>query len=200
MTERDKLNAIYRAILAAARQKGLARYSDLIALQGLVPGQPPKVTLRIRLHKLLKICRRRDWPAMSAIVVGEYDALLSEKGLAGFVEGAENAGYAVQNPREFEAEQKEALYLWAPSAPDSLDLGDRKIQKFSQPIRSANAGDAVRMQGERPKTKTAPWPAGWPPLWLKGILKTILIPVIPMVTAGLIVAYRHEIWHFFKQL
>ena len=200
MTERDELNAIYKAILTAARQKGLIRYSDLIALQNLVHGQPPEVTLRIRLHRLLLICRRRDWPAMSAIVVGKHDVLLSDKGLSSFVEGARNAGYAVQTPREFEAEQKEALYLWAPSAPDSLDLGDREIQEFSRPSRRAGAGNAVRMQAERPRTKKAPRPAGWPPLWLKGLLKTILVPVIPMVMAGLIVAYRQEIWHFLKQL
>lgn len=112
MIERDEMNAIYRAILAAARQKWLARYSDLMALQGLVPGQPPKVTLRIRLYKLLQICRRRDWPAMSAFVVGKHDALLSDKGLAGFVEGARNAGYAVQNPREFEAGRKRHSIFW----------------------------------------------------------------------------------------
>ena len=200
MTETDELNAIYKAILAAARQKGLARYSDLIALLDLAHGQPSNVTLKTRLHRLLKICRRRDWPAMSAIVVGENDVLLSDKGLSSFVEGARSAGYAVRTPREFEAEQKEALYLWAPSAPESLDLGDREIREFSRSSRRAGAGNAVRMQAERPETKKAPRPTEWTPLWLKGLLKTILVPVIPMVMAGLIVAYRQEIWHFLKQL
>lgn len=200
MNEKNELKAIYRAILSAARQKGLARYSDLMALQDPPPGQKPNVALKTRLHDLLKICRRRGWPAISAIVVGERDALLSEKGLSSFVEGAGNAGYAVQDPREFEAEQKEALYHWASSAPDSLDLSDHELRELSQAIRGAGGGNAVRMHVERNKMKTGLRPAGWTPLWLKGLWKTILIPVIPMVMAGLIVAYWQNILNFLKQL
>ena len=199
MTERDELNAIYKAILAAARQQGLARYSDLIALLDLAHGQPSKVTLRTRLHKLLKICRRRDWPAISAIVVGEHDVLLSDKGLSSFLEGAGNAGYAVQDPREFETKQKEALYRWAPSAPNSLDLGDHELRELSQAIRGADTVDTVHLPEERTSMTRSPRPAGTL-LWLKGLLKTILIPVIPMVMAGLIVAYWQDIWNLFRQL
>ena len=122
MTEKEELNAIYKAILTAARQNDMVRYSDLIALLDLAHGQKPEVALKTRLHKLLKICKRRSWPAMSAIAVGKNDVLLTDKGLSSFVEGSRNAGYAVQDPREFEAKQKEALYRWAPSAPNSLDL------------------------------------------------------------------------------
>ena len=199
MTERDELNAIYKAILAAARQQGLARYSDLIALLDLAHGQPSKVTLRTRLHKLLKICRRRDWPAISAIVVGEHDVLLSDKGLSSFLEGAGNAGYAVQDPREFETKQKEAFYRWAPSAPNSLDLGDHELRELSQAIRGADTVDTVHLPEERTSMTRSPRPAGTL-LWLKGLLKTILIPVIPMVMAGLIVAYWQGIWNLFRQL
>ena len=200
MNEKNELKAIYRAILTAARQKGLARYSDLMTLLDPTRGQSPRMALKTRLHELLKICRRRNWPAMSAIVVGERDALLSEKGLSSFVEGAGNAGYAVQDPREFEAEQKEALYHWASSAPDSLDLSDHELRELSQAIRGAGAGDAVRMHEERNKMKAGLRPAGWTPLWLKGLWKTILIPVIPMVMAGLIVTYWQSILNFLKQL
>ena len=199
MTEKEELNAIYKAILTAARQNELVGYSDLIALLDLAHGQQPNVALKTRLHALLKICGRRNWPAMSAIVVGKHDVLLSDTGLLSFVEGSRNAGYAVQDPRAFEAEQKEALYRWAPSAPNSLDFSDHELRELSQAIRGADAGGVVRVQGDRDKMKKA-LRAGWTFLWLKGLLKTILIPVIPMVMAGLIVAYRHEIWHFFKQL
>ena len=199
MTEKEELNAIYKAILAAARQNDLVGYSDLIALLDLAHGQRPNVALKTRLHTLLKICRRRDWPAMSAIVVGINDVLLTDRGLASFVEGSRNAGYAVQDPRAFEAEQKEALYRWAPSAPDSLDFSDHELRELSQAIRGADAGGAVRAQGDQDKMKKAPR-AGWTFLWLKGLLKTILIPVIPMVMAGLILAYRQEIWLFFEKL
>ena len=200
MNERDEINAIYKVIVASARQKELARYSDLMALQDPAQGQHPGVALRTRLHELLKICRRRNWPAMSAIVVGERDVLLSDKGLSSFVEGARNAGYALQEPRKFETEQKEALYRWAPSAPDSLDLSNQEVRELSRAIRGADVGDAVLMQEERPRMKKASRLAGCLPLWLKALLKTILIPVVPMVMAGLIVAYRQEILHFFKQL
>ena len=200
MTERDELNAIYKAILAAARQQGLARYSDLIALQNLVHGQPPEVTLRIRLHRLLLICSRRDWPAISAIVVGENDVLLSQKGLSSFVKGARNAGYPVQDPREFEAAQKEALYRWVPSAPDSLDISDHELRELSQVVRGADACDAVRMQGEQDKTKKALRQAGRFIPYLKSLLKTFLAPIVTGVIAGLILTNWQDIWDFFKQL
>lgn len=200
MTETDELNAIYKAILAAARQQGLARYSDLIALQDLAHGQRPELTLKIRLHKLLKICKRRDWPAISVVVVGEHDVLLSQKGLSSFVEGARNAGYAVQDPREFETEQKEALYRWVPSAPDSLDLSDHEMQKLSQTIRGAGGGNAVRKQGERARMEKSPRSAGRVLLYLKGLLKTFLVPIATAVIAGLILMNWQNIWLFFKQL
>ena len=199
MTEKRELSAIYKAILTAARQNELVRYSDLIALLDLAYGQKPEVALRIRLHALLKICGRRNWPAMSAIVVGKHDVMLSDTGLLSFVEGSRNAGYAVQDPRAFEAEQKEALYRWAPSAPNSLDISDHELRELSQATRGADANYFVRIQRARHKMKKV-LRVGWIFLWLKGFWKTILVPVFTAVMTGLILLYHREIWHFFKQL
>ena len=199
MTEKEELNAIYKAILAAARQNELVGYSDLIALLDLANGQRPNVALKTRLHTLLKICGRRNWPAMSAIVVGKHDVLLSDTGLLSFMEGSRNAGYAVQDPRAFEAEQKEALYRWAPSAPNSLDLSDHELRELSQATRGADANYFVRIQRARHKMKKV-LRVGWIFLWLKGFWKTILVPVFTAVMTGLILLYHREIWHFFKQL
>ena len=99
----------------------------------------------------------------------------------------------------YEAEQKEALYRWAPSAPDSLDLSDHELQELSQAIRGAAAGGAARMQVEQDNMKKV-LRVGWTTLWLKGLLKTILIPMFIAVMAGLIVAYWQNILHFLKHL
>ena len=199
MTERDELNAIYKAILVAARQKGLARYSDLMALQDPPPGQKPNVVLKTRLHDLLKICRRRGWPAISVIVVGKSDALLSDDGLWSFVQGSRNAGYTVQDPREFEAKQKDALYRWASSAPDSLDLSDHEPQEHSQATRGTDAGASIRKQEERAKLKKALRLAGQVFPYLKSLSDKFLVPITIAVIAGLILMNWQNIWHFFKQ-
>ena len=199
MNEKNELKAIYRAILTAARQKGLARYSDLMALQDPPPGQKPNVVLKTRLHDLLKVCRRRGWPAISVIVVGKRDALLSDDGLWSFVQGSRNAGYTVQDPREFEAEQKEALYHWASSAPDSLDISDHELRELSQATRSTDAGASIRKQEEREKLKKALRLAGQVFPYLKSLSDKFLVPITVAVIAGLILMNWQNIWHFFKQ-
>ena len=116
------------------------------------------------------------------------------------MEGSDNAGYAVQDPRAFEAEQKEAHYRWMVSAPDFLDITDNEFRETSRATRSAIADRTVHTQGERIRMAKAPQTLERPLLWLKGLLKTILVPAIPTLVAGLIVSYRQDIWHFFKQL
>lgn len=141
MINRDELETIYMAILAAARRKGLTRYSELIALQNQTRGQNVRVKLKTRLNELLKICKRRNWPAMPVIVVGQHDDLLSDNSLSKFTEGAVNAGYSVQNKRKFEATQRQNLYDWAPTAPDTLDLSDQEIQDLFNGTRDWHVDD-----------------------------------------------------------
>ena len=137
---------------------------------------------------------------MSAIVVGENDILLSQKGLSSFVKGARNAGYPVQDPRVFEAAQKEALYRWVPSAPDSLDISDHELRELSQVVRGADTADTVRMQEKPDEMKRALRLAGRVRSYMKSLFKTFLIPIAIAVIAGLILMNWQDIWHIFKQL
>lgn len=140
MTNRDELETIYKVIVAAARRKGLVRYSELIALHNWPEGSAAR-TLGERLNDLLKVCWRRGWPAMAVIVVRKYDDRLTGGNLAAFVRGARAAGYIVKDPEEFEAEQRKFLYDWAPAAPDTLDISDQEIQEILKATRDRHAND-----------------------------------------------------------
>lgn len=140
MINRNELETIYKVILTAAQRKDLVRYSELIALHNW-PQDFAARTLGNRLNELLKVCRRRRWPAMAVIVVRKYDDRLTGSNLAAFVRGARDAGYIVRNPEDFEAEQRKFLYDWAPTAPDTLDLSDPGIQDILKSTRHRHADD-----------------------------------------------------------
>ena len=140
MINRDELETIYKVIVAAARRKGLVRYSELIALHNWPEGSAARI-LGNRLNELLKVCWRRGWPAVAVIVVRKYDDRLTGNNLAAFVRGARDAGYTVTNPEIFEAEQRKFLYDWAPTAPDTLDISDQEIQDLFKNTRVRHTND-----------------------------------------------------------
>ena len=149
MTESDELKTIYKAILTAARRKGLARYSELIDLHNW-PGDSAAWILGNRLDALVKVCRWRGWPAMAVIVVRKNYNRLTDNNLAAFVRGTRNAGYAVTDPEEFQEKQREFLYKWAPTAPDTLDLSDREIQDLFMGTRDWHTNDdSLNDDGDR---------------------------------------------------
>ena len=128
MTNRDELEATYKVIIAAARQKGLVHYSELITLHKW-PEDSATRMMGDQLDTLVKVCKRRGWPAMAVIVVRKNYDRLTENNLAAFVRGSRNAGYTVGDPEEFQDKQRELLYLWAPIAPDTLDLSDEELKR-----------------------------------------------------------------------
>ena len=127
MTKKDELEATYKVILAAARRKGLVYTSKLIDLHNWPEGGATQV-LGNQLNALVKVCRRRGWPAMAVIVVKQHYDRLTDKNLKAFIRGSRNAKYTVNDPEEFQDEQREFLYRWAPTAPDTLDLSDQEVQ------------------------------------------------------------------------
>lgn len=127
MVNKDELEATYKVIVAAARRKGLVRYSELITLHNWPEGRAKQI-MGSQLDALVKVCRHRGWPAMAAIVVRKDHDRLTDNNLTAFVRGTRGAGYTVEDPEEFQDKQRELLYNWAPTAPDTLDLGNHEIQ------------------------------------------------------------------------
>ena len=140
MTKRDELEATYKVILAAARRKDLVRYSELIALHNWPEGNATRI-LGSQLNALVKICQWRGWPAMAVIVVRQHYDRLTDNNLKAFIRGARDAGYTIKDPEEFQDEQREFLYRWAPTAPDTLDLSDQEVQDLFQGTRDWHTND-----------------------------------------------------------
>lgn len=140
MINRDELEATYKVIIAAARQKGFVNYSELITLHKWPEDNATRM-MGDQLNALVKVCRWRGWPAMAAIVVRKDHNRLTDNNLAAFVRGTRNAGYTVTDPEEFQDNQRELLYNWAPMAPDTLDLSDQEAQDLSKSTGNRPAND-----------------------------------------------------------
>lgn len=140
MTVREELKTIYQVILAAARRKDLVRYSELIDLHNW-PRDSAAGILGTRLDALVKVCCQRNWPAMAVIVVRKNYDRLTDNNLRAFVRGTRDAGYTVKDPEDFQEKQKEFLYMWAPTAPDKLDLSDQEIQVLFKGTRDWHIND-----------------------------------------------------------
>lgn len=140
MVNKDELEATYKVIIAAARRKGLVRYSELITLHNWPEGRAKQI-MGSQLDALVKVCRHRGWPAMAAIVVRKDHDRLTDNNLTAFVRGTRGAGYTVEDPEEFQDKQRELLYNWAPTAPDTLDLGNHEIQDIFGVVSDRHSND-----------------------------------------------------------
>lgn len=140
MTNRSELEATYKVIIAAARQKRLVRYSELITLHKW-PEDSATRMMGNQLDTLVKVCKHRGWPAMAAIVVRKNYDRLTENNLRAFIRGSRDAGYTVKDPEDFQDKQRELLYKWAPTAPDTLELSDQEIQNLFKNSRDRHTID-----------------------------------------------------------
>ena len=140
MTKKDELEATYKVILAAARRKDFVRYSELIALHNWPEDNATRI-LGSQLNALVKVCRWRGWPAIAVIVVRQHYDRLTDNNLKAFIRGARDAKYTVNDPEEFQDEQREFLYRWAPTAPDTLDLSDQEVQDLFKGTRDWHTND-----------------------------------------------------------
>ena len=110
----------YRAIVDAACGKGFIPYSEIAAQHGTTIGDA-RAQLIGHLNKLLKICYKNGWPAMSVIVVAAGTEELTDNHLKAFLKSARRVGWVFQNDKEFTDQQKKKLVEWAPNAPRILE-------------------------------------------------------------------------------
>ena len=137
MENRDELRIIYRFIVQQARRNSFVSYSQLAQQLGRDWNQV-RFNLNNYLGNLLKICKERNWPAFSAIIVNKNDintGKMEKSALAGFESGALDAGYEFDNVEEFLEEQRQFMFEWVKTAPNELD-SDQAVdfQKDEQAI------------------------------------------------------------------
>ena len=118
------LQTTYRAILDAARRGNFISYGDLAMANGAVWN---KVHYKMNHHlgELVKLAAERNWPMPSAIVVNKGDlrtGKLEGRSREGLIKAAKESGFDVQDPEAFVEKQQQAMFEWAPEAPDDLDL------------------------------------------------------------------------------
>lgn len=126
MTNALDLQTTYSAILSAAREHRFISYGDLAKANGAV-WQNVRYKMNTHLGDLVRIAAERGWPMPSALVVnqgnvktGKLDGTARE----GFITAAKQFGFEVDDPADFVEKQQQAMFAWAPDAPDDLGLPD----------------------------------------------------------------------------
>ena len=120
------LRKTYRAILDAARDNRFISYGDL-ARANDADWRKVRYKMNYHLGELIKIAAAHSWPMLSAIVVDQNKVELGTlDGTAreGFITAAEELGFDVNDPTAFVKEQQQAVFTWALTAPDELELNE----------------------------------------------------------------------------
>lgn len=117
------LEVTYKAILAAARNRSFISYGQIAKANG-AEWNEVRYEVNTHLGDLLTFAAKRGWPLPSAIVVSQqnlHTGALDGSARQGFITAAEAAGFVVGDPAEFVREQQQAIFDWAPTAPDELE-------------------------------------------------------------------------------
>jgi 5-methylcytosine-specific restriction protein B len=160
MTDQLDINKTYQAILDAARNRHFISYGEL-AQANNADWQKVRYKMNHHLGDLVAFAAARKWPLPSAIVVNQNNVTagtLEGSALEGFITAAKESGFEITDPNTFVAEQQEAMFDWAPSAPDFIvpdddgkgddDITGPRFVQFLQPVL-----DALRHFGGSAKPK-----------------------------------------------
>jgi 5-methylcytosine-specific restriction protein B len=124
MTDRLDLQTTYRAILDAARKRRFISYGELAKANG-ADWHKVRYEMNRHLGKLVHIAVDRGWPMPSAIVVNQQNlesGTLDGSAREGFLAAARDSGLKVDDPAAFVRQQQDALFAWAPTAPENPDF------------------------------------------------------------------------------
>lgn len=131
MADQLDLQKTYSAILKAARARRFISYGDIAKANG-ADWQKVRRPINRHLGELVAQAVKRGWPMLSAIVVNQQSletGLLEGTARDGFLAAARESGLKIDDPDAFVKSQQQALFDWAPSAPDDLDLGPASVKK-----------------------------------------------------------------------
>ena len=117
----------YKMIVAAARERRVIHYKDIIDAHGMEMSRVLNQLFR-HLDEILQISFEREWPALTAIIVPVRTDHLSGKGLEGFCESARRAGYEFDDCETFAREQMEAVFDWAQTADEEWKSSCDKVK------------------------------------------------------------------------
>jgi len=126
MTDQLDLETTYRTILNAARQRRFISYGDLAKANGAEWAQV-RYKMNHHLGDLVKVAAERGWPMPSALVVNQSNietGTLDGSAREGFISAARDCGFDVDDPAAFVEEQQQAMFGWAPDAPDDPDFAE----------------------------------------------------------------------------
>lgn len=118
------LGVTYKAILAAARNRAFISYGQIAKANG-AEWNEVRYEVNTHLGDLLTYAAKRGWPLPSSIVVNQQNletGALDGTARQGFITAAEAAGFTVGDPAQFVSEQQQAIFDWAPTAPEELEL------------------------------------------------------------------------------
>lgn len=126
MTDQLDLNTTYKAILKAARAHRFISYGELAKANGAL-WKNVRYKMNTHLGDLVRIASERNWPMPSSIVVNQNNlktGILDGTAREGFITAAREFSFNVDDPAAFVKKQQDAMFAWAPTAPDDLDLPD----------------------------------------------------------------------------
>lgn len=147
----------YAAILEAARKREFISYGDLAAANG-VPWPKVRYAVPALLDRLVRVAGARGWPVITCIVVRKKDratGLLNASSLPGLIRAIVGIGLDPgDDPAAFFRIQQQAVFDWAPGAPDRLSPDDPVGSEDDKPF---GLPDSTRLEvGESPALPVCP--------------------------------------------
>lgn len=122
MINDEAQNKIYSAIVRRASKECLITFGELATECGLT-WPDDRYNLYNYFDELLDISFKRNWPAITVIVVtreGIESDKLEGAALNGFLTAAKNSGYTIGESDKFVEEQMRLTFDWAHTAPDNV--------------------------------------------------------------------------------
>ena len=151
MTDRLDIEVTYATILAAARESRLVSYEEIADAHN---GNLFEVYDEIfdHLEDILKVCSKRNWPAITVIVVNPGTRVLNGMALVRFAFSVKSAGYRFDDAGKFVIDQTAWVFEWAKTASgiDKLNPADGEIRRLPAGIVGTNKWSAAL-----PKTASA---------------------------------------------
>ena len=144
MTGSLDIEVTYATILAAARECRLVNYEEIADAHN---GNLFEVYDEIfdHLEDIIEVCFKRDWPAITVIVVNPGTRALKGMPLVRFAFSVKSAGYRFDDAGKFVIDQTAWVFEWAKTASDIDELkpADGEIRRLPAGIVVTNKWSAA---------------------------------------------------------
>ena len=138
------IEVTYATILAAARKGSLVSYEEIADAHD---GNLFEVYDEIfdHLEDIIEVCFKREWPAITVIVVNPGTRVLTGMALVRFASSAKSAGYRFDDAGKFVIDQTAWVFEWAKTASgiEKLNPADGEIRRLPAVIVETNKWSAA---------------------------------------------------------